>query len=165
MIDPVLAEQAFLDDVASSLDRSGVLHQVRLHAGASPAMVEELSVSTGKCWSLAFIDGDHEDEALNPGHFEGAMHRPLRAAVLARRESILERYRDEHGCRRPKEWFDRKLDEFSTYYGGDSNYNGINPADVKRSTNVASLNGQRETGIAVPDERQETNLATAGAWP
>src|SRR5207248_8718479 len=91
-------------------------------------MQPPLCVRDGPYWKLsphvredsdffAVFVCDHEDEALNPGHFESAMHGPLRAAVKARRESILEHYRDEHGCRLPKAWFDHRLEEFSTYYG------------------------------------------------
>jgi ankyrin repeat protein len=60
---------------------------------------------------------DHLDEALNPGHFEGPMRGPLRTAIKERRVTVLEHYRDEHGCRRPRLWFERKLEEMKDYYG------------------------------------------------
>ncbi len=62
IIDPVLADPAFLKDVQSSLDHAGVLNKVSLHAGFSPAAVEDLSKSTCKTWSLIFVDADHEGD-------------------------------------------------------------------------------------------------------
>ena len=63
VIDPVLADTGFRDDVAQSLQRANVLGNVVLHAGPSPDMVVRLSEETGKRWALVFIDGDHEDDA------------------------------------------------------------------------------------------------------
>ena len=63
VIDPVLADPGFRDDVAQSLQRASVLGSVVLHAGPSPDIVVRLSEETGKRWALVFIDGDHEDDA------------------------------------------------------------------------------------------------------
>jgi hypothetical protein len=63
VIDPVLGDTGFRDDVAQSLQRANVLGSVVLHAGLSPDMVVRLSEETGKRWALVFIDGDHEDDA------------------------------------------------------------------------------------------------------
>ncbi len=110
---------------------------------------------------------DHEDEALNPGQFESLMHRPLRASIRERREAILERYRDEHGCRRPKEWFDRKLDEFSTYYGGSYGHSGkydqlisigntlFEPVLADANVNARDLSGQTSLHTAASSGNAE----------
>jgi hypothetical protein len=63
VIDPVLADPDFCQDVTDSLRRAEVLDRVILHSGYSPAEVERLSREAGKRWSLVFIDGDHEGEA------------------------------------------------------------------------------------------------------
>ena len=63
VIDPVLADPEFREDVAQSLQRAGVGSSVVLHVGSSPDMVTQLSEETGKRWSLVFIDGDHEGDA------------------------------------------------------------------------------------------------------
>lgn len=67
---------------------------------------------------------DHLDEALNPGLFEEGMRGDIRAAVVARCERILNRRVDDHGNRRPKAWFDAKLEQMKTYYGQEYGYNG-----------------------------------------
>lgn len=101
-------------------------------AGAvQPAMC----VRDGPYWKLAphvRVDSDFfrvficdgEDEALNPGWFETGMRKALHNAVADRGERVLEHYVDEHGCRRNKEWFDHKLDEWRTYYGVDYGHMG-----------------------------------------
>lgn len=63
VIDPVLRDTAFRDDLTDTLRRAGVLDRVVLHDGFSPAEIERISVETGKRWSLSFIDGDHEGDA------------------------------------------------------------------------------------------------------
>jgi predicted O-methyltransferase YrrM len=63
VIDPILADPEFRQDVMESLKRAGVLDRVALHVGRSPEAVERISAATGKRWSLVFIDGDHEADA------------------------------------------------------------------------------------------------------
>lgn len=63
VIDPILHEHDFRDDVRGSLSRAGVLERVALHDGFSPQAVELLSTDLQLQWSLAFIDGDHEGDA------------------------------------------------------------------------------------------------------
>ena len=63
VIDPVLRDSAFLDDVTETFRRAGVLEHLVLHDGFSPEEIERISMSTGKRWSLAFINGDHEGDA------------------------------------------------------------------------------------------------------
>jgi predicted O-methyltransferase YrrM len=63
VIDPVLRDDVFRKDLTETLRRAGVLERVVLHDGFSPEEIEHISVSTGKRWSLSFIDGDHEGDA------------------------------------------------------------------------------------------------------
>jgi predicted O-methyltransferase YrrM len=63
VIDPILADSDFRQDVTESLRRAAVLDRVVLHDGRSPEAVERISAATGKRWSLIFVDGDHEGDA------------------------------------------------------------------------------------------------------
>lgn len=63
IIDPIFADPDFFNSARHSFELAGVLDKVRLHQGFSPAAIDELSKSTGKRWSLIFIDADHEGEA------------------------------------------------------------------------------------------------------
>jgi glycosyltransferase involved in cell wall biosynthesis/predicted O-methyltransferase YrrM len=63
IIDPVLADATFADSVRASCERAGVLDHVTFHSGFSPNAIDALALSTGKRWSLIFIDGDHEGDA------------------------------------------------------------------------------------------------------
>ena len=63
IIDPVFADPEFAESVLNSCEGAGVRGFVTLHTGFSPGAIDELSRATGKKWSLAFIDGDHEGDA------------------------------------------------------------------------------------------------------
>jgi glycosyltransferase involved in cell wall biosynthesis/predicted O-methyltransferase YrrM len=63
MIDPVFADSDFAAGVAASCRAAGVLDKVTFHAGFSPDAIDALAQSTGKRWSLIFIDADHEGDA------------------------------------------------------------------------------------------------------
>lgn len=63
IIDPVFADPEFTQSVLNSCEDAGVRGFVTLHTGFSPGAIDELSRATGKKWSLAFIDGDHEGDA------------------------------------------------------------------------------------------------------
>jgi hypothetical protein len=63
VIDPVMRDIAFRDDLTETFRRAGVLECLALHDGWSPEEIERISVDTGKRWSLSFIDGDHEGDA------------------------------------------------------------------------------------------------------
>ena len=67
---------------------------------------------------------DHLDEALNPGFFDPMLRPGLRAGVRARTALLLQHYCDEHGQPHPREWFDQKLQELSTYWGVDYGHLG-----------------------------------------
>ncbi len=62
VIDPLLARPELHESVRTSLQAAGVLGAVHLHAGTSPALVEELG-RAGRRWSLVLIDGGHEGDA------------------------------------------------------------------------------------------------------
>lgn len=86
-----------------------------------------LLVRDGPYWKIApHIDrdtffsafvSDHFDEALNPSHFEDGMRPHVRAQVEKRAAIMLEQYRDEHGQRRPRQWFATKHEDLRSYYG------------------------------------------------
>ncbi len=63
IIDPIFADPDFLESARNSFAAAGVLDKVSLHQGFSPAAIDELAKSTGKRWSLIFIDADHEGDA------------------------------------------------------------------------------------------------------
>jgi ankyrin repeat protein len=132
-----------------------------------------LCLRDGEYWKIAphvqrdndfmevFYD-DHLDEALNPGHFESGMRNALRAAVKQRRTVTLERYRDEHGCRRPCSWFQHKLDEMQTYYG--IYYGHYGPADqIVSIPNTLFPTFSEEGNVNTPNEYGETALQAAAA--
>jgi ankyrin repeat protein len=133
-----------------------------------------MCVRDGPYWKLAahvqpdndfmavYFADDHLDEALNPGHFESGMRKALRKAVQERREYVLEHYHDEHGCRRTRAWFDRKLDEMRTYYGVNYGYYG--PHDQLVSIPNTLFAPPSETGDAnAANQYGETPLHIAAA--
>ena len=61
-IDPILSDSAIHNELVEALRRAGVEDRVSLHASRSPEGVEAIAARTGKRWSFAFIDGDHEGE-------------------------------------------------------------------------------------------------------
>lgn len=82
VVDPILQDNEFLEDVRGSLSRAGVLDLVDLHTGSSPEAVESLSTDLGLNWSLAFIDGDHEGDAPRNDAVVIARHAAADAQVL-----------------------------------------------------------------------------------
>jgi hypothetical protein len=82
VIDPVLRDEEFLEDVRGSLSRAGVLDAVVLHDGFSPGAVGILSTDLGVQWSLAFIDGDHEGDAPHDDAVAVARHAAPDAQIL-----------------------------------------------------------------------------------
>ncbi len=67
---------------------------------------------------------DHFNEALNPSLFEAAMRKPVREAVRKRAGRILQWYADDNGNRKPKAYFDARVEEFRTYFGEDYGHQG-----------------------------------------
>ena len=63
IIDPVFDDPDFADSITASCKAAGVLDKVTFHAGFSPGAIDTLAQSTGKRWSLIFIDADHEGDA------------------------------------------------------------------------------------------------------
>jgi hypothetical protein len=64
VVDPILGVPQFRPTIEQSLRSFGVESNVTLHAGQSPEMVERLARDSGGMWSLFFIDGDHEGDAV-----------------------------------------------------------------------------------------------------
>jgi glycosyltransferase involved in cell wall biosynthesis/predicted O-methyltransferase YrrM len=62
-VDPVFADPDFADSITASCKAAGVLDRVSFYSGSSPGAIDGLAQSTGKRWSLVFIDGDHENDA------------------------------------------------------------------------------------------------------
>lgn len=104
---------------------------MRLKGRIYPSML----VRDGPFWKIAddvrpdsgffarFIS-DHLDEALNPGFFEPYMRPAMHESVRARSAIILQHYADESGRPHDRAWFDRKLEELSTYWGIDYGHRG-----------------------------------------
>lgn len=98
-------------------------------------MYPPMLVRDGPFWKIAddvrpdsgffarFIS-DHLDEALNPGFFDPYMRPAMHESVRARTAVILQHYADENGQSRDRAWFDRKLNELSTYWGIDYGHRG-----------------------------------------
>jgi glycosyltransferase involved in cell wall biosynthesis/regulator of replication initiation timing len=63
VVDPILAKSDFAESVRRSCESAGVLDAVAFHPGLSPAAVDALGRTSGKRWSLIFVDGDHEGDA------------------------------------------------------------------------------------------------------
>jgi predicted O-methyltransferase YrrM len=62
-IDPILSDPAIHNELIETLQRAGVEDRVVLHASRSPEGVEAIAARTGKRWSFAFIDGDHDGDS------------------------------------------------------------------------------------------------------
>lgn len=63
VIDPIISDADFRESIRQACRAAGVSDAVSLHAGFSPAAVDALAETTGKKWSLIFIDGEHEGDA------------------------------------------------------------------------------------------------------
>ena len=61
VVEPLLQDEAWRNEMTACLSRAGVMSRITLHAGTSPAKVFE--ISSDSRWSFAFIDGDHEGNA------------------------------------------------------------------------------------------------------
>lgn len=98
-------------------------------------LVPPMLVHDGPYWKIAdhvrrdsdffaaFIS-DHLNEALNPSLFEADMRSAVRDAVRKRSEIILERYCDERNIPRTPDYFTRRVQELSTYFGVDYGHEG-----------------------------------------
>ncbi len=105
--------------------------ETRIKGEMQPPMVER----DGEYWRLAphvrrdsqffsiFIS-DHYNEALNPSLWEARARKAVRNSVRERSARILEFYADDNGARRPRAFFDERLEELSTYYGEDYGHEG-----------------------------------------
>ncbi|MCF8150639.1 MAG: class I SAM-dependent methyltransferase [Burkholderiaceae bacterium] len=62
IVDPLLINPNIAASITSSLAAAGVMSRCTLHAGASPAAVEQLAEATGSRWNLIFIDGSHSGD-------------------------------------------------------------------------------------------------------
>lgn len=63
VIHPLLAQSIFQDLIRTVLQAVAVPDSVSLHAGESPAKVQELGTLARRRWSLFFIDGEQEGPA------------------------------------------------------------------------------------------------------
>jgi predicted O-methyltransferase YrrM len=63
IIDPLLGNPDFAESITGSCAAAGVLDKVSFHPGESPQAIHTLAQSSGKRWSLIFIDADHEGDA------------------------------------------------------------------------------------------------------
>lgn len=131
---------------------------------------------------------DHLDEGLNPGLFEADMRDPIRVAVQLRTPIILARRCDEHGNRRPKSYFDQRLEELKTYYGQDYGHDGnyeqlvsigtmcfeefradAKPGERNRSGNTplhqAAIQGDRRAAQRLIQQGADVNTAVRSAEP
>lgn len=82
VIDPVLKDTDFLVDVKSSLAQAGVLDCVTFYPDSSPEAVDLVASVGAKCWSLIFIDGDHEGRAPRLDAEAAVRHAAETAMVL-----------------------------------------------------------------------------------
>lgn len=65
VVEPAFEDQARMEDVAESLKRCGVLEKCSLYPGFSPDKVVEIDrARQNALWNFAFIDGDHEKDAV-----------------------------------------------------------------------------------------------------
>jgi hypothetical protein len=98
---------------------------------------------------------DHLDEALNPSKYESDMRKNLRKRIAERAPALLEHYADVNGQRRPKAWFDKKVDELRTYWGVDYGHNG------ERSELVALS----DVAFAAPESSNKVGKSGSGPAP
>jgi cytohesin len=105
---------------------------------------------------FAVFISDHFNEALNPSLWDSGMRNAVRKAVKSRSEQIREFYLDDNGNRRPKAYFDARIEELSTYYGEDYGYRGAY-ADL-----IAIGNTCFET---LPDDAEPEARSADGSTP
>jgi hypothetical protein len=89
--------------------------------GAFWKMADDVRPDSG--FFARFIS-DQLDEALNPGYFDPYLRPAMHDSVRARTAIILQHYADEDGRPHDRAWFDRKLQELSTYWGIDYGHRG-----------------------------------------
>jgi glycosyltransferase involved in cell wall biosynthesis len=82
IIDPIFDDPAVAEDVHHACRAAGVLDKVTFHNGYSPAAIDRLAASTGKKWSLIFIDGDHEGDAPRRDAMAAMRHAAGTAMIL-----------------------------------------------------------------------------------
>jgi glycosyltransferase involved in cell wall biosynthesis/predicted O-methyltransferase YrrM len=78
-IDPLLAVPELSEGVRSSLRAAGVNERVRLYAGETAAMIQELAQ---RCWSLFLIDDDRDSTAARGDAELCARHAAADAMIL-----------------------------------------------------------------------------------
>lgn len=109
---------------------------------------------------FAVFVSDHYNEALNPSRFEAGMRKSVHKAIEARRENILDRFCDENGNRRPREWFEKQLGELRTYYGVDYGHRGT-PEELVSIASVCFPEGAGTAAAKVEHARPMYLMAQA----
>jgi ankyrin repeat protein len=129
---------------------------------------------------LAWFFDDRFDEALNPSRYEEGMRQQLRANIADRATVLRAHYVDRNGEPRARRWFERRADEFRTYYGTDYGHYGTReelillsdafyPAAAANAPDPKSRDAAGRTPLHVAalagDTTAMRNLLRAGAEP
>lgn len=108
-----------------------LLEPVKLKGVEQPPLI----VPDGDLWRLndhvgprtdffrAFVS-DHFNEAINPCIYEIGMRDPIANRLRRDAKAILAFYADDQGNPRPREWFENKARELSTYFGEPYGHSG-----------------------------------------
>jgi len=79
---------------------------------------------------------DHLDEALNPSRYVDRLRSKIRKGITEHAGETIDRYADAHGNRRSPAYFNKRLEELSTYWGFDYGHKGDPAKDLLTIANT-----------------------------
>jgi hypothetical protein len=79
---------------------------------------------------------DHFDEALNPSRYISSIRDKIRKGIEDHASDTIDRYADAHGNRRARDWFTKRQEELSTYWGVDYGHRGDANKDLMTIANT-----------------------------
>ncbi|MGB7159449.1 MAG: ankyrin repeat domain-containing protein, partial [Tepidisphaeraceae bacterium] len=139
--------------------------ELMLHGRKVPPMLER----DGAYWKISprvrpdsdffslFIC-DHLDEALNPSRYIQRLRDKIRKGIQEHDSETIDRYVDAHGNRRSREYFQKKQEELSTYWGLDYGHKGWADKDLLTIANTCFPPAPKDMKIDARDRVGMTPL-------
>jgi ankyrin repeat protein len=136
--------------------------EVMLHGQQIPPMLER----DGNIWKIsdrvrrdsnffALFISDHYDEALNPSRYVERLRDKIRKGIEEHASDTIDRYVDAHGSRRSRQWFAKRQEELSTYWGVDYGHLGQPSKNLMTIANTCFPDAPQN---AKPDERDSIGM-------